>query len=182
LTYDRAVIKLPENIAELHKPLYEPLPEVKVVMPTSETKPQDWKFTTAKPADGWHAPDFDAAGWKSGPGGFGTKDTPGTVVRTEWNTKDIWIRRAFSLDSSELANPHLRIHHDEDAEVFINGKQVAAVKGYTVSYILVPLSKTAIGALKNGENTLAVHCRQTGGGQYIDVGIVDLVSARSEKP
>lgn len=46
----------------------------------------------------------------------------------------------------------------------------------------MPLGKSAAGALKKGTNTLAVHCRHTGGGQYIDGGIVDLVPVKEKKP
>jgi hypothetical protein len=52
---------------------------------------------------------------------------------------------------------------------------IASPKGYTTDYSLVPLDqKTLAAAWKEGENVLAVHCHQTGGGQYIDLGIVRL--------
>ena len=69
------------------------------------------------------------------------------------------------------------MHYDEDSEVYINGVLAATVKGYTTSYVAVDISKQALAALKPGKNTLAVHCHQTGGGQCIDVGIVEVIEA-----
>jgi hypothetical protein len=66
----------------------------------------------------------------------------------------------------------LRIHHDEDAAVYLNGRRVARPRGFTTSYQLMPLDKEALRSLKPGQNTLAVRCRQTRGGQFIDVGLV----------
>ena len=69
----------------------------------------------------------------------------------------------------------MNIHHDEDAEIFINGKLVAKLKRYTTSYTKKPLGTDASKALKKGKNIIAIHCRQTEGGQYIDAGFVKIV-------
>jgi hypothetical protein len=153
-------------------------PITKVVVPTA--REQDnliWRYSTQKPADGWARPDFDASGWKEGPAGFGTKGTPGALVRTEWRTADIWLRREFVLpESVDLKHLRLLAHHDEDMEVYVNGVRAAAVTGYTAEYDEVPLTATGRAALKPGRNSIAVHCHQTAGGQYIDVGFAHVVS------
>jgi len=67
----------------------------------------------------------------------------------------------------------LLIHHDEDAEVFINGTLVATLKGFTTEYVIVQLPAAKRAALRQGKNVMAVHCRQTNGGQFIDAHLVD---------
>lgn len=180
MTYDRAVLKMDADvIAKAARKLYLPPPRVTVLVPTSEQTAQTWRITTDKPADGWQKPDFDDSRWTSRPGGFGEPTTPASVVKTEWKTNDIWLRREFDLKAqgitlNSLHELALRIHHDEDTEVFLNGELIAKTTGYTTQYIEVPLDEAARKLLNGGKNTLAVHCKQTGGGQYIDVGLVDV--------
>jgi hypothetical protein len=178
MTYDRAVIKLDvDQTAALHRKLYEPPPKEIVLVPTSLEAAQTWRFTTARPADNWAAADFDDGAWKEGPGGFGEPSTPGSKVRTQWKTPDIWLRRVVKLPAgaAKASGFAISIHHDEDAEIYLNGQLVAAVKGYVTEYFTVPLDEKAVAAsIKEGDNVLAVHCHQTGGGQYIDVGLVRL--------
>jgi hypothetical protein len=176
LTYDRAVVKIPEaTIREAHAKLAEPPAVITTVIPDARTQAIEWRYTTEKPADGWEKPTFDDSSWKTGPGGFGTPGTPGAVVRTRWDTPDIWIRRSFDLPAdAHLASPHLVIHHDENAEVYINGEEATRVRRYTTEYVEQLIAPAAKATLKPGRNVLAAHCKQTGGGQYIDVGIVEI--------
>jgi hypothetical protein len=173
MTYDREVIKFDAKaLQELHAPLYGPVMKKTVLVPTSEREPQQWTYTTEQPGRSWAQPEFDVSKWKTGPGGLGTEGTPNTQVRTIWDTSDVWARREFEIKQLLLSGQVLlRIYHDEDAEVYLNGTRIGEVKGYVTSYVEIPLSEEARQALKAGKNVLAVHCHQTGGGQFIDVGL-----------
>ncbi len=154
-------------------------PVTRMVTPTArEDANIEWRYTTQRPPDGWFKPEFDAGAWKEGKAGFGTRGTPGAVVRTEWNTPDIWMRREFTLPESRWNNLQLWIHHDEDAEIYVNGVSAAAAGGYTTDYEETPLNAAGRAALKAGRNVIAVHCHQTGGGQYIDVGLVEVEAGK----
>lgn len=143
-----------------------------------------WRYTMDKPADGWEKPAFAAAtDWKEGAGGFGSNGTPGSIIGTEWTTPDIWLRRSFTLPANTTAalqNARLWIYHDEDAEVFINGVLAVKVAGFTPDYEDLAISAEARAALKPGENLMAIHCHQTGGGQYVDAGFVSVVEKRGK--
>jgi hypothetical protein len=178
------------------------LPKVTAIIPAADKISATWRYTTTKPADDWLMPGFDdtpatgSAGipagesarveknagidagapsiWKQGQSGFGTRGTPGAVIGTVWNTREIWLRREIEIPADKLANVQLWLHHDEDAEIYINGVLVLRTRGFVTGYDAIPLNAAGKTALKPGKNLIAVHCRQTGGGQYIDVGLVDV--------
>jgi Glycosyl hydrolases family 2, sugar binding domain/Glycosyl hydrolases family 2, TIM barrel domain/Glycosyl hydrolases family 2 len=175
MTYDRAVVKLhAERVAAANRGDFSGVPEVIEVVPTAREKGQAWRYTLDEPPADWFKPDFDDTAWRQGKGGFGTKGTPGAVVRTEWKTANIWLRRDFTLPEGKLAKPHLIVHHDEDVEIYLNGVLAAKAGGFLTDYEEMPISPEALATLKPGKNYLAVHCNQTTGGQYIDVGIGDV--------
>ncbi|MDB5305166.1 MAG: beta-galactosidase/beta-glucuronidase [Phycisphaerales bacterium] len=174
LTYDRQVVKPDvQRMAAINSGHIEQFPEPKVIVATSEEKPAQWHYTLDKPADDWAKSAFDDSAWKQGPGGFGTAGTPGAVIGTTWNTHDIWIRREIDLPETKLADPQLRLHHDDDVEVYLNGVLAFKEAGYVGEYQPFPVSPEARAALKPGKNVIAIHCHQNAGGQFIDAGIVD---------
>lgn len=151
--------------------------EAKVLAETAERIPVTWSYSLEDPGTNWSQPDFDASGWLRSPGGFGTRDTPGTMVRTEWRTSNIWLRRDFNVTTNavqaQVRSLVLRIHHDEDVEVYLNGVEVARLPRWTMGYVEVALSQEAVRALRPAHNLLAIHCRQNTGGQYIDAGLIE---------
>jgi predicted amidohydrolase YtcJ len=182
LTYDRALVKVDqERAAAVNRGDLSKVPQIKEVVPTSQEKGITWRYTVQEPPADWVKPSFDDADWKEGPGGFGTRGTPGAVVRTEWKTDDIWLRRTFTLPDESLADLHLYLHHDEDAQVYLNGVPALKVSGFTTEYGDAPISEEARATLKPGKNSIAVHCHQTTGGQYIDVGLVAVKEAKPQR-
>ncbi len=157
---------------------WAPLPLVRrliAIAPTAHDRETAWHYTTVQPAERWMTREFDDREWTQGTAGFGTPGTPGAEIRTLWNTPDIWLRRDLDLPaqvvSSEPSALRLIIHHDEDAEVYLNGVLAARAPGFSTDYQTIRIRPDALKALKTGRNSLAVHCHQTRGGQYIDVGL-----------
>ena len=137
----------------------------------SRGKGQIWEYTTKKPGDNWFEIAYDDREWSKDWSGFGVKGTPGSIVRTEWKTSDIWLRKDFRL--VEIPGKlTLRIHHDEDAEVYLNGKQIRKFTGHVGRYVDVDITEASLDVLQTGRNTIAIHCKQTSGGQYIDAGLL----------
>lgn len=166
-------LAMAKNVNLNWAPLPPPL-QITEVVPTSAKGGLTWSYTTSQPAGDWFATNYNATAWKTGEGGFGTTGPPGAVVRTAWNTSDIWARREFTLSEAQLANRdqlQLMLYHDENAEVYINGVPALNVSGYSSAYEPFPIAKAALAALKPGKNVFAAHVHQTTGGQFIDMGL-----------
>jgi hypothetical protein len=154
LTYDRAVIKVDlKRVAAANRGDFSHVPKLRTVVPSSRKVAQTWRYRLWKPPADWYKAEFDASKWREGKGGFGREGTPGAVIKVP-------------------AGLMLRMHHDEDAEVYINGVLAVQVKGYITDYEEFRIAPAALKALKVGKNVIAVHCKNTTGGQFIDVGLV----------
>ncbi|RYD60715.1 MAG: hypothetical protein EOP84_36640 [Verrucomicrobiaceae bacterium] len=62
----------------------------------------------------------------------------------------------------------------------MNGILAATATGFTEGYEVIPLTPEGKSAFKPGKNNIAVHCHQTGGGQYIDVTISTIEPAKKK--
>jgi hypothetical protein len=163
-------------VRRLHFPQTDLRPRhMRELAPTAELAPVPWRYTLEAPSESWSHLGFDDSAWRESPGGFGTVGTPGAIVRTDWRTKDLWLRRAFTAPATSPRLLALRVHHDEDTEIYLNGVLVSQLAHWTQGYTLIPLPEDASQHLCSGKNVLAVHCRQNSGGQYIDLGLVEMV-------
>jgi hypothetical protein len=175
LTYDREIVKMPlQRVAEANRRVYGEPGRAVNLLPDARVQPGQWSYTTQFPGEGWQRIGFGTGSWKSATSGFGTRGTPGSIIGTVWNTSDIWLRRMFSLSEVPKGDIFLSLCHDEDVEIYLNGSLIHSAKGHIGEYTLVHLGEFARRLMKPGDNLLAVHCRQTSGGQYIDAGLLSV--------
>jgi len=174
MTYDRAVTKLDAASIAANRRMYDDAPRIVHVAATSDRESAVWRFTTEPPPANWSDVTFDDGAWQQGPAGFGAVGTRFARVRTEWKSSDIWLRRRIDIPGT-LSSPRLRVFHDDDAQVYLNGVLAADLPGANSGFGYVVLSDAARRAVRPGANILAVHAHQTRGGQFIDAGIVDVI-------
>ena len=152
--------------------------EVVEIVPTARKAPATWRYTFDAPViHDWTMPDFNDADWQTGRGGFGTPGTPGVSINTRWATRNIWMRREVTLPATLVPSAALQllVFHDEDVEIYFDGVLAARQEGFVSDYEPMEIAPGARRLLKSGAKLLvAVRCRQTVGGQGIDVGIAEM--------
>lgn len=175
LTYDRQYTKFdPPWMRKLHQELNQPPVKPTVVVPTSRIIGQEWRYTTYIPKANWTNANFDDSSWLSGWAGFGRKGTPGATIRTNWESADIYLRTKVKWQWDAKLKYYLKVHHDDNARIFLNGHLARSLPGYTTTYHYYLIPPNIINKLKGRELTIAAHCHQVRGGQFFDLGIVSV--------
>ena len=129
------------------------------------SKPE-FKYTTDAPAETWKQSSFDDQNWKTAVAPFGDD---AATAKTAWNTDDIYLRKDFLVKNMPTEKVYLKLNHDDNVEVFLNGKTIYEKTGWVHEYIYIPIDKEDLQA---GNNTLAVHVKNTAGGRHIDADLV----------
>jgi hypothetical protein len=142
----------------------------KTILAAADEKNYTCKFTETDPGKGWADAQFNDGSWKTGTAPFCDDKA---VAKTLWTSRDLWIRRTFTIDDLDFNKLSLKLHHDDEAEVYINGEKIAEQSGANGDLLHITLSPAAISKLKKGENILALHCTNTGGGAWLDAGLAD---------
>jgi hypothetical protein len=188
-TYDRKVRKTPDSAFILFKDVIEKLQTRALPSNTVSILPaageegynETWSYLTGsrdfEEPEGWESADcIDDSGWRSGRGGFGAGSPPGSVTGTAWNSGKILLRKKVTipnLTDEQKAMLKFSVYHDEEVEIYINGVLAASASGYTSNWVSLPVTDEGKAAVRYGEcNLLAVRCRQSSGGQYIDAGLI----------
>jgi hypothetical protein len=140
------------------------------VLPASDDKIYACQYTESAPAEAWMEPGFNDKSWITGKAPFTDKPSQ---EGTAWHGKNIWVRRAFVLDRLDFNKLYLKINHDDDAEVYLNGEKIYSYKGWLSKFQYFPISDATKEKLRKGENVLAVHVANTAGGAWLDAGIVN---------
>ena len=142
----------------------------KTILPAADEVPYTCKYTETEPGKNWADANFDDNNWKTGTAPF-TDDKSAT--KNTWTSRDIWVRRTFKYTKTDINKLVLKLHHDDEAEVYLNGEKINASSGANGDLLMTELNSDVISKLKNGENVLAMHCINTGGGAWIDAGLAD---------
>ncbi len=142
----------------------------KTIIPAGDEENYTALYTEQTPAEGWMNEGFDDSQWKKGIAPFGDNKS---ICKTMWLSKDIWVRREVNITNTDFNKLFLKLQHDDDVEVFLNGQSVYAYKGYTGKFVYLPLKDEIKNIIKPGKNILAIHVTNNIGGAWLDAGIVD---------
>ncbi len=154
----------------IYRFLGAPEKSFKTIVPASDEVSYQNAYTETVPADGWNAVSFNDSQWKKGLAPFGDDKL---ADKTLWLSKDLWVRRSFIVNNTGFKKLFLKLQHDDNIEVYLNGESIYETKGWTGKFIYVPIADDIAKKIRKGKNILAVHIANTAGGARLDMGIVE---------
>ena len=137
------------------------------MLPSADETPYQCKYTEDQPADGWMNKIFNDAGWKITEAPFSNRKRE---AKTLWQSKNVWMRRSFELKGININQLFLKLHHDDNVEVYLNGSLIYSCECWNGKQEFFPMTDAIKNKLVKGENILAIHCANTAGGAYLDAG------------
>ncbi|MDQ0969793.1 hypothetical protein QFZ20_005196 [Flavobacterium sp. W4I14] len=138
----------------------------KEILPAADALKYQASYSFDKHEAGWENNSYNDNGWKKAEAPFGDDHS----AKTKWNSDDLYFRRTFDVDNVSATKKYLKLSHDDNVVVYLNGRIIYKKNGWVSDYIYVPIED---GILKAGKNVLAIHCKNTAGGRHLDAGIVE---------
>ncbi|MBC7565587.1 MAG: DUF4965 domain-containing protein [Pedobacter sp.] len=141
-----------------------------VILPSSEDKHYNFSYTETAPGGDWKAAEYSAGDWRTGAAPFGDVSQ---FAKTAWSSKNLWVRRSFDLADPMLKELALKLNHDDNIEVYLNGSLIYSHVGWTNNkFVYIPIAISVLKGLKKENNVLAIHIANTAGGAWLDAGLV----------
>ncbi|MES2112774.1 MAG: DUF4965 domain-containing protein [Bacteroidota bacterium] len=172
---DQSLIGMIKVDNSIYRFLGKDVPAYTTILPAADELAYKCQYTESEPAADWYETKFNDSQWKTGAAPFSDDKT---VAKTVWTSKDLWMRRAFTLNDINIDRLVLKLYHDDNVEVYLNGEKVYNVTGWTSDFKLIPLKEKFKDKLVKGQNVLAMHVKNTAGGAYLDAGLLNEVKAK----
>lgn len=159
MTYDRELVKFDEDrLNALHDRIYASEGVARVLLSTSEYRPQEWEYRMSAPEGDW-TDSGSADGWQVGAAPFQSGSNPNLPTGTVWESGPIWIRATFDLEAVP-DNLWVELYHAVDSgAVYLNGQEILDFEGLRLGgqrhYRHMDMS-AHVGLLRKRRNTLAV--------------------------
>lgn len=162
---------------KIYRFLGKEVPNYKTILPASDEVSYEVHYTKVQPQGDWKATNYDASTWQLGNAPIGDL---AQKAKTIWQSNEIWVRRTFEvLDPEGIDDLFLKLNHDDNIDIYLNGKKIYNKVGWTNTFEYIPLGEGEKKLLKSGKNVIAIHLRNTAGGRFLDFGLVDREIDRS---
>ena len=166
---DQSLVGIAEVDGEYYRFLGKESKVYETLLPTSEDESYTVAYTENKPEDNWIQADYNDANWKKGEAPFSDDKSQANTI---WECDELYYRRNFDLKQIDLKSLYVKLRHDDNVKVYINGIEIYDYKGWQHSFKYIPLTNEALKSLKRSGNVLAIAIKNTAGGRWLDAGLV----------